>query len=292
MSKENKLNQNIILQKVEHYNFKDKSFLTKVDMNFFSIGIILRGNSSHQSLINDYKVDVKTGHTILDIMNKDEFLTKINEDTQKQHIWINISKDFLEENLTNNKQKDELLSFLQLNKGAKNISNKKTNPKTQSLALDLFNNPYKNSLEKLYTESKVLELIYTEFTNLFQQNEIKKDTHMKFTDQDKQAIYHARDILMNNLQNPPSMKKLARMIAVNDLKLKVGFHKYFNTTPHSISLEYRLQEAKRLLKKSDLNISEIAQEVGYKYAQNFSNAYYKRFGIRPKELMKKRKHYY
>jgi len=292
MSKENKLNQNIILQKVEYNNFKNKSFLTKVDMNSFSIGIILKGNSSHESLINDYKVDVKTGHTILDIMNKDEFLTKINEDTQKQHIWINISKDFLEENLTNNKQKDELLSFLELDKGAKNISNKKTNPKTASLALDLFNNPYTNKLEKIYTESKVLELIYTEFSNFIQQNEIKKEIGMKFTAQDKEAIYHARDILMKNLKTPPSMKELARMIAVNDLKLKKGFHKYFNATPHSISLEYRLQEAKRLLKKSDLNISEIAQEVGYKYSQNFSNAYYKRFGIRPKELMKSREYYY
>jgi len=292
MLKSNKLKQDITLFKRDEYIIKNTSCLYNSDSHSLTMGIILNGNSSYESLVNGYTNRYKKGYTLIDILNKDTNLIITSKDTHKQFIGLTIKKDFLKQNLPNNNIKDELLDFLEIGKGAKNISNNKTNPKTQSLALELFHNPYTNNLEKLYTESKVLEIIYTEFTNLVQPNEIKKDTHMKFTAQDKEAIYHAREILMNNLKNPPSMKELARMIAVNDLKLKKGFHKYFNTTPHSISLEYRLQEAKRLLHNSDLNISEISQEVGYKYSQNFSNAYYKRFGVRPKELMKSRKYYY
>jgi len=53
-----------------------------------------------------------------------------------------------------------------------------------------------------------------------------------------------------------------------------------------------MQKAKILLKESEYNINEIALLVGYSYAQNFSNAFLKRFGIRPKEIMKTRKYYY
>jgi len=94
------------------------------------------------------------------------------------------------------------------------------------------------------------------------------------------------------MKNPPSIKKLARMVALNNSKLKKGFHKYFNDTPYNILLEYRLQEAKRLLQNSYLNVNEISEKVGYKYTANFSNAFYKRFGIRPKDIMKKREYYY
>ncbi|MCH9812652.1 MAG: hypothetical protein K0U47_01775 [Epsilonproteobacteria bacterium] len=46
-----------------------------------------------------------------------------------------------------------------------------------------------------------------------------------------------------------------------------------------------------MLQDSYLNVNEISQQIGYKYTQNFSNAFYKRFGVRPKELMKSRNNY-
>ncbi len=88
------------------------------------------------------------------------------------------------------------------------------------------------------------------------------------------------------------MKELARIVAINDLKLKVGFHKFFNETPYSVSVEGRLQESKKLLDSSELNINEISELVGYKYASNFTQAFLKKFGVLPKDLMKSRKYYY
>jgi len=162
--------------------------------------------------------------------------------------------------------------------------------KTQTLAYDILNSPYTNKLDKLYIESKVLELIHNELATLLSEKD--ENTTIKFSKQDKEAIYHAREILLNSLSNPPSMKELAKIVAINDLKLKMGFRKFFNQTPYSISLEYRLQEAKKLLQTSEMNINEIAEHIGYKHATNFSNIFYKKFGIRPKELMKSRKYYY
>lgn len=293
MLEENKLAYEVKLYKRDEYYNDDTNFMEESMAKNMVICIKLKGTSNCEDLLeNLYCEKINQGNTLLDIVNQTKMITSTQKNTHKQFVGLTIPKNFLEQNLPNNKIKDELLNFFENDMSIKNISNKKTNPRTKSLALDIFNNPYKDNLEKLYTESKALELIYTEFTNLFQQNELEKNKSMKFTKQDKEAIYHARDILINNLQNPPSMKELARLIAVNDLKLKVGFHKYFNDTPYNIYNEYRLQEAKRLLNKSDLNINEISAQIGYKYTQSFSNAFFKRFGVRPKELMKSRKYYY
>ena len=94
------------------------------------------------------------------------------------------------------------------------------------------------------------------------------------------------------MKNPPSIIELSRQVKLNEFKLKHGFKKAFNTTPYNFLLEYKLQEAKQMLKDGDMNVSEVAFELGYKQVHGFSNAFYKRFGIRPKDIMKTSKYYY
>ena len=48
----------------------------------------------------------------------------------------------------------------------------------------------------------------------------------------------------------------------------------------------RLQRAKELLETTDLNVSQVAYEVGFRYPNHFSTAYIEEFGIRPSETNK------
>ena len=48
----------------------------------------------------------------------------------------------------------------------------------------------------------------------------------------------------------------------------------------------RLGHAQKLLKSSDLNISEIAYEVGFSTPAYFSDVFFNEFGIRPKDMRK------
>lgn len=41
-----------------------------------------------------------------------------------------------------------------------------------------------------------------------------------------------------------------------------------------------------MLKTGDYNINEVANLTGYKYASNFTNAFFKEFSILPKKLIK------
>ena len=52
-----------------------------------------------------------------------------------------------------------------------------------------------------------------------------------------------------------------------------------------------MHKARDLLKNSDYNINEISNIVGYKYQGNFSLAFVKKFGIRPKDMLKSRSYH-
>ncbi|WP_324171824.1 AraC family transcriptional regulator [Sulfurimonas sp.] len=294
MVNEYKINSHITLHKVDEFFNQDSSNFRKSNINGLILYINLEKDMENEytSLLDNYSIKTEKKHTIIDLINKDEGISKIKRNTHKQFLQLVISKQFLEENLPENRHTEKYINFFQSNKNIENISYKKTNQKTQLIAHEIFNNTYKDKLEKMFIESKVLELLYTEFTDLFKENEVKINKTIKLSSADKDAIYRAKNILINNLSNPPSIKELARKVAINDLKLKIGFHKFFNETPYSISLEYRLQESKLLLEKSELNITEISQKIGYKYASNFSNAFFNRFGLRPKDIMKTRKYYF
>jgi len=262
----------------------------KEDIDSLVLNVNIKGESKHKSLICEYCARSKSNHTSIDIINHYEGLYNIDSDENKQFLSLFIKKNYLYDLLPKNKLSEEVFEFFQSSKTGKSISNKKTNFKTQTLVREIFNSPYENTLDKLFMEAKALELIHTEFNSIFYEKQISPN--IKFSKQDEEAIYYAREILKNSLSNPPSIKELSRMVAINELKLKVGFRTFFNQTPYNISLENRLQEAKHLLDTSEMNIGEIAKYIGYKYTASFTKAFIKRFGIPPKELMKSRKYYY
>ena len=270
---------------------KSESLYFDVDLNALSIHINIKGEANHKSVICDYFGRTLNNHTGIGLINHFNGYCNIDADETRQFIELNIKKEYLYSLLPQSKLSKEIFKFFDSNKTIKNISTKKTNFKTKTLAEEIFNSPYANSLDKLYIEAKTLDLIYTEFNTLFKEKENTKNI-IKLSSADKEAIYHAKELLSNQIHNPPTIAQLAKSVAINELKLKTGFHRYFNETPYNISLEYRLQEAKKLLETSEYNINEIALKVGYKYVQSFSNAFLKRFGVRPKDLMKSRKYYY
>ena len=289
MLKEQQLNENVNLHIRDKVNNLDPIYF-KGDIDSLILHINLNGSNKHKSLVCDYSGEVKDNHTYIDTLNHYEGLYNIDADEHKQFISLFIKKDYLYTLLPKSHLSEDIFKFFESNKSGKTISNQKTNFKTQVLAWEIFNSPYDNNLDKLYIEAKALELIHTEFNILFKEKGNKQNI-IKLSSQDKEAIYLAKEILSQQLHNPPSIAQLAKSVAINELKLKTGFHRFFNQTPYNISIEYRLQEAKRLLNESELNINEIALKIGYKYVQSFSNAFTKRFGVRPKELMKHRKYY-
>jgi AraC family transcriptional regulator, transcriptional activator of the genes for pyochelin and ferripyochelin receptors len=149
------------------------------------------------------------------------------------------------------------------------------------LALEqILNCPFQGVLKRLYLEAKCLELITLKLDNLSQKNKTSA-TRARLNLDDTDRIYWAKDILLTNIAQPPSLLELAKQVGLNDYKLKIGFRRVFNTTVFGYLYQQRMLEAGRLLLGTQLKVSEVAQVVGYANQSRFAAAFRKHFGVNP-----------
>jgi AraC-like DNA-binding protein len=139
--------------------------------------------------------------------------------------------------------------------------------------------PYQGATQRLYLESKALELI------AFQLNQIKRihspgsQRLLKADEVDR--IYQAHDILIQQFHNPPSLVSLAHQVGLNDYKLKQGFRQVFGTTAFGCLHQHRMEQARQLLETQKVQVAIAAQAVGYSSLSSFHRAYKKYFGVNP-----------
>jgi AraC-like DNA-binding protein len=104
------------------------------------------------------------------------------------------------------------------------------------------------------------------------------------TKYDEECIVYAREYIMNHLDLPPSLPELAKIIGVNEYKLKRGFKEMFGNTVFGFLADARLEIAKNDLLETRKSSTEIASTLGYSSPQHFSHAFKKKFGISPNKL--------
>lgn len=102
----------------------------------------------------------------------------------------------------------------------------------------------------------------------------------------------ARELLLEDIANPPSIKELAYKSAINEFKLKKGFKELYGQTIYGYLQSYRLNEAKKLLEKNEINVGEASALVGYKSIGHFSKIFKEHFGIKPIVLKKEQRKIY
>ncbi|MBS0528237.1 MAG: helix-turn-helix transcriptional regulator [Proteobacteria bacterium] len=143
-----------------------------------------------------------------------------------------------------------------------------------------------NVLERLrgvYISAKAVELISLIVQGLyFKRDRDKKTSSLNVADIDR--IYEARAILLENFVNPPNIKRLAKLVGVNQTKLKSGFKAIVGETISDFGRRHRMETAAKLLLSSTCDVSKAAYEVGYTYTANFTIAFKRHFGYTPSEL--------
>jgi AraC-like DNA-binding protein len=158
----------------------------------------------------------------------------------------------------------------------------------QRIAQQILHCPYRGIAKRMYLEGKVLELMGI---LIAQELEIcDGQSNLQPLKPDVvDRIHHAREIILQRLDNPPSLHELARQVGLNECTLKRGFRSCFGTTVFGYLRNYKLEQARQLLETGDMKITEIAQAMGYTSRSPFAAAFRKQFGMNPKEYQKLRK---
>lgn len=154
-------------------------------------------------------------------------------------------------------------------------------PSMIEITQEILNCPFDSGTSRFYFDLKVRELLY----HLLEQAYHRKPSDLKFTPWEIARIHEAKNILRQHIsQKPPSIKSLARQVALNEFKLKAGFRQYFHSGLFEWLLEQKMQKAKELLRETNQPIKTICTLVGYPRTTNFITAFKRRFGLTPGSL--------
>lgn len=153
-------------------------------------------------------------------------------------------------------------------------------PRVQALIDEILQYDHRGGWQHLFLQAKALELLALQCRQL--ESTMAKPSALRPADINK--IQQAREILLKDIQHPPSLNALARMAGLNEYKLKAGFKQVFGNTVFGYLKDHRLTLARRLILEGEKNITEVAYETGYSTVQHFSSEFKKKFGTNPAKL--------
>ncbi len=151
----------------------------------------------------------------------------------------------------------------------------------------LLNNTYIESLENIYVNAQTQMLLLYSLECMLGDKEEEVFGACKFltNDVDRDKILKARDILLQNIGEPITIKNLSRRVAINECYLKKGFKEIFGTTIFDFYQSQRMEHAKYLLYEKGLSVTEVSLMLGYSSISHFSTAFKKHTGLKPCELL-------
>jgi len=136
-------------------------------------------------------------------------------------------------------------------------------PEMQAIVDQVFRIEYEGKAKMMFFRSQMTTLLAHFFGQLSQM------TEERIPSEERAKLQQARDILIENLETPPSLSELSRQIGL-------PVFKYLQNE--------RLNKAHELISKDGLSIQEAAWDVGYESLSSFSNAFAKKFGFRPSAI--------
>ncbi|WP_438423629.1 helix-turn-helix transcriptional regulator [Aquimarina macrocephali] len=151
-------------------------------------------------------------------------------------------------------------------------------PEMQSIVDSLFNIQYEGKTKMMFFRSQITTLL----SHFFGQLASLKNENIKTPEREK--LNQAKEILLQNIDDPPSLNEISKQIGLNTSKLKKEFKAFFGVPVFKYLQNERLTLAHKIIRNQEATVQEAAWHVGYNSLSSFSNAFEKKFGYRPSQI--------
>lgn len=255
---------------------EDEVVIEQKESAFFGgafIHVVLEGGVSFETSQPKGSFEYRRGYTTAMEALHPSGITRVARGVSVRSIGIHIHEDFLRSR------------EIEWKKIAKEPRLLPSNPKVEWIAKSLYQGRggAQSDADRLRVESQILEILSCELQREETRGGMER---VKLSGYDLEALHKARVILEQNLKNPPSLIELSRAIHLNEFKLKFGFKRLFGVAPYEMLFLFRMQRARGLLEEGIFSVGEVAKEVGYAQQSSFSAAFFRHFGVLPKEVAK------
>jgi AraC family transcriptional regulator len=157
--------------------------------------------------------------------------------------------------------------------------------KTRMTIEALLNHTYTDTRANIFINAQTQILLLYSMDCMMGEKEEVFSCKFLANEADREKIIKAREVLLQHIGEPLTIKELSRKVAINECYLKKGFKEIFGTTIFDFYQSQRMEHAKYLLYDKGLSVTEVSMLLGYSSISHFSTAFKKHTGIKPCELL-------
>lgn len=178
----------------------------------------------------------------------------------------------------------EMIPFLSKDNLEKKYYGEESISPSMAIVLNqIFHYNQNSSIKTLYLKGKSYELL----SLFFNTNEDPNAEHCPFLSDEENVlkIKKAKEIIIKNMAEPPSLQELADQVGISLKKLKAGFKEIYGETVFNFLFDYKMEFARKLLDSGSYNVTEVGLQIGYSTSSHFIAAFKKKFGTTPKKYL-------
>jgi transcriptional regulator GlxA family with amidase domain len=123
-------------------------------------------------------------------------------------------------------------------------------------------------------------VIYLRRSGGFQQESV----YLQYRNHLDDVVHRAQSILIENLDRPPSLGRLAEQVGASPRNLSRRFRRSLDLSVGEYLRELRLERARSLLREAGSKVEDVAKACGFNGSRQLRNLYHGRFGHSPRSM--------
>jgi len=260
---------------------REKTIVYPVEIKQIQLHFVLKGGLRFSFNENTYFLEAKEDQTLL-LFNSQKALP-ISAELEKDTQWLCLvlSIDGLHALFS---EHAKIIPFLNTEtQETKFYSQGELSPAMAIVVSQLMENRLHTALKNIYNKGKVYELISLYF-NKTEDTDLEQCPYLA-DDQNIRKIRQAKEIIVAEMNEPPTLEHLAKTIDLPLKRLKEGFKQLYGDSVYGFLFQHKMEFARKLLLSNKYSVGEIGLRVGYSTPSHFITAFKKKYGTTPKKYL-------
>ncbi len=271
-------NQLTLIKIIGKDNGKNNIFYDKLDASYIQFHFCISGSITFNYNKGAYNLKLDEGK-FLTLYNPEKHLT-IDASAAKNSKVISILIPIVEFHKLFSSSSSDIPFFENKSLNQKHYSENLISNSILIVLNQIIKNDMDNSTRSLLYKAKIYELFSlifkkTKEIDLDQCPFLKNDENLK-------KIAKAKDVILKDIKNPPSLIELSKTIDLSLKNLKKGFKEIYGKPVYKYLFDFKMERAKQLLSNGNLNVNEVSYDLGYSSSSHFIAAFKKKYGITPR----------
>ena len=271
-------NQLTLIKIIGKDNGKNNIFYDKLDASYIQFHFCISGSITFNYNKGAYNLKLDEGK-FLTLYNPEKHLT-IDASAAKNSKVISVLIPIVEFHKLFSSSSSDIPFFENKSLNQKHYSESLISNSILIVLNQIIKNDMDNSTRSLLYRAKIYELFSlifkkTKEIDLDQCPFLKNDENLK-------KIAKAKDVILKDIKNPPSLIELSKTIDLSLKNLKKGFKEIYGKPVYKYLFDFKMERAKQLLSNGNLNVNEVSYDLGYSSSSHFIAAFKKKYGITPR----------